>query len=101
MTSTRITFASVILGLILLASSLEAAAAGPLLDLGPVIEAIVEELKLVLGMMKNAALGLGKVLAGAILAIGVVLWASDIFSYKGRRLIISGSILLIILELIT
>ncbi len=54
----------------------------------------------ILNMLKESALSIGRVLAGTLVALGVVLWASDIFSYKGKRLILAGIILLILMELI-
>ena len=61
---------------------------------------MVNAIVAMINAMKDAALTIGRVLGGALIAIGAVLWASDLFSYKGKRLIISGIILLIILELL-
>lgn len=61
---------------------------------------MVDSIVMMINSMKDAALTIGRVLGGALIAIGAVLWASELFSYKGKRLIISGIILLIILELL-
>ncbi len=75
--------------------------AKPLVDLGPVIEGFIEELEQLLLTIKGAVMGLGKILGGTILVVGLVLWASDLFSYKGRKLITAGALLLLILELLS
>jgi hypothetical protein len=61
---------------------------------------MVNAIVAMINAIKDAALTIGRVLGGALIAIGAVLWASDLFSYKGKKLIISGIILLIILELL-
>ncbi|RLG54555.1 MAG: hypothetical protein DRO00_01005 [Thermoproteota archaeon] len=84
-----------------LSMSLNQVFAKPLIDLGPVIDGFIKELEQLLLTVKGAVMGLGKVLGGTILIIGLVLWASDLFSYKGRRLITAGALLLLILELLS
>ncbi len=64
------------------------------------IEKIRDMILSVLSAIKDAALQVGRIMAGTLIALGVVLWASDIFSYKGKKLVISGIILLIIIELL-
>lgn len=101
MNSSRRALALPVLAIVLLAGLVGSAAARPIVSLSSAIQGIVEELKQLLGEMRIAFLGLGKVLSGALLALGAVLWASDIFSYKGRRLLTSASILLLLLEMIS
>jgi len=55
----------------------------------------------ILEFIKEVALDVGKILSGTLIAVGVVLWASDIFSYKGRKLITSGVVLYFIIELLS
>jgi len=93
-----LTFLAVLLGF---STSLSRVFAKPIVDLGPVIEGFIDELEQLLLTIKGAVIGLGKVLGGTILIIGLVLWASDLFSYKGRRLITAGALLLLILELLS
>ncbi len=50
--------------------------------------------------LKDWFIDFGRVLSGALIVIGVVLWASDVFSYKGRKLITAGVILFFVLEAI-
>ncbi len=64
------------------------------------IKRVKDMIILVLNLIKDAAVEVGRIMAGALIALGVVLWASDIFSYKGKKLIISGIILLIIIEIL-
>ncbi len=64
------------------------------------INELTQSIVNILNMLKESALTIGRVLAGTLIALGVVLWASDIFTYKGRRLILAGIILLILMELI-
>ncbi len=64
------------------------------------ISELTQSIVNILNMLKESALTIGRVLAGTLIALGVVLWASDIFTYKGRRLILAGIILLILMELI-
>jgi len=66
-----------------------------------VFQKIVDELVDILEFIKEVALDIGRILSGTLIAVGVVLWASDIFSYKGRKLITSGVILYFILELLS
>ncbi len=54
-----------------------------------------------INVLKNSAITIGRVLSTALIAIGLVLWASDVFSYKGRKLIIGGIILMLLIELIS
>ncbi|HIE24130.1 MAG TPA: hypothetical protein EYP68_07890 [Candidatus Korarchaeota archaeon] len=81
--------------------ALKEVVAKPLVDLGPVIDGFIRELEQLVLTVKGAVLNLGKVLGGAILVIGLVLWASDLFAYKGRRLITAGALLLLILEILS
>ena len=62
---------------------------------------MVDELLDILEFIKEVALDIGKILSGTLIAVGVVLWASDIFSYKGRKLITSGVVLYFIIELLS
>ena len=54
-----------------------------------------------INVLKNSAITIGRVLSTALIAIGLVLWASDVFSYRGRKLIIGGIILMLLIELIS
>lgn len=62
---------------------------------------MIDELLDILEFIKEVALDIGKILSGTLIAVGVVLWASDIFSYKGRKLITSGVVLYFIIELLS
>ncbi len=62
---------------------------------------MIGELLDILEFIKEVALDIGKILSGTLIAVGVVLWASDIFSYKGRKLITSGVVLYFIIELLS
>ena len=73
----------------------------PFSDFQSAIDSLTQKIMDILDTLKGAALSIGRVLAGTLIALGVVLWASDIFSYKGRRLIIAGIVLMIILELLS
>ncbi|GEM_PF-2868164 len=81
--------------------SLNEVVAKPVIDLSPMIDDFIKELGQLLLTIKGAVLSLGKILGGTILIIGLVLWASDLFAYKGRRLITAGALLLLILELLS
>ena len=62
---------------------------------------MIDELLDILEFIKEVALDIGKILSGTLIAVGVVLWASDIFSYKGKKLITSGVVLYFIIELLS
>ncbi len=91
-------FSAVLLGF---SMELNQVVAKPLIDLGPIIDSFIGELEQLVLTIREAVLDLGKVLGGAILVIGLVLWASDLFAYKGRRLITAGALLLLILEILS
>ncbi|RDD53801.1 MAG: hypothetical protein BA066_02630 [Candidatus Korarchaeota archaeon NZ13-K] len=59
-------------------------------------DAVIE----LLNMLRSSALTIGRILAGTLIALGIVLWGSDIFSYKGRRLVLTGIILIIVMEML-
>ncbi len=65
------------------------------------VEDITQSIVDFINMLKASAITIGRVLSGALIAIGVVLWASDVFSYRGRKLIISGVILMLLIELVS
>lgn len=75
--------------------------AKPLFELGPIIDGFVKELEQLVLSFRGTIMEFGRVLGGTILLIGLILWASDLFSYKGRRLITAGALLLLILELLS
>jgi len=52
-----------------------------------------------LGVLRSSALMIARALSGTLIAIGLVLWGTDIFGYKGKRLIIAGVILFFLAEL--
>jgi len=53
-------------------------------------------------ILKDNVISLGRTLALTIIAIGLVSWAVyPIFGYTGKRLIVSGIMLLIILEILS
>lgn len=62
-----------------------------------ITDAVVE----LLNLLKSSALTIGRVMAGALIALGVVLWGSDIFSYKGKKLVLAGLILIIVMEMMS
>jgi len=69
----------------------------------PISEALEREFQIIMDILisiKDWFITLGRVLSGVLIVVGVVLWASDIFSYKGKRLITSGVVLFFILELL-
>jgi hypothetical protein len=43
---------------------------------------------------------IARALSGTLIALGLVLWGTDIFGYKGKRLIIAGLVMLFIVEMI-
>ncbi|MDW8035766.1 MAG: hypothetical protein RMI85_04860 [Candidatus Korarchaeum sp.] len=59
-------------------------------------DAVIE----LLNLLKSSALTIGRVMAGTLIALGVVLWGSDVFSYRGKKLILAGLILIIVMEMI-
>ncbi|RLG47198.1 MAG: hypothetical protein DRN90_05350 [Thermoproteota archaeon] len=81
--------------------SLREVIAKPVMELGPIIDDFIKELEQLLLMVRGAVISLGKILGGTVLIIGLVLWASDLFAYKGRKLITAGALLLLILELLS
>lgn len=65
------------------------------------IEELTNAVIELLNLLKSSALTIGRVMAGVLIALGVVLWGSDIFSYKGKKLILAGLILIIVMEMIS
>ncbi len=86
--------------MLLMATPLLVEAQDPFSGFESAIGELTQSIVNILNMLKESALTIGRVLAGTLIALGVVLWASDIFTYKGRRLILAGIILLILMELI-
>lgn len=96
-------FTSLLLSLLIIPLPLTVVLAKPLLSerINEEIEEFFSWLKGVLSLIREQAVMLGKALGATILVIGLVMWGSDLFAYKGRRLITTGALLLLILELIS
>ncbi len=84
-----------------LVPSLIAEAQNPFSWLEESIKGLTDALIELLNLLRSSALTIGRVMAGLLIALGVVLWGSDIFSYKGKRLILAGLILIIVMEMIS
>ncbi len=84
----------------LLISPLMVSAQDPFSGFQNAIQDLTQDIMNILNTLKESAISIGRVMAGTLIALGVILWASDIFSYKGKRLILAGIILLILMELI-
>ncbi len=84
----------------LLISPLMVSAQDPFSGFKDAIQDLTQDIVDILNTLKESAITIGRVLAGTLVALGVILWASDIFSYKGKRLILAGIVLLILMELI-
>ncbi len=84
----------------LLLTPLMVSAQDPLSNFQDAINELTQSILGILNTLKASAISIGRVMAGTLIALGVVLWASDIFTYKGRKLILAGIILLIVMELI-
>lgn len=65
------------------------------------IKGITDAIVGLLNLLKSSALAIGRVMAGALIALGIVLWGSDILSYKGKKLVLAGLILIIVMEMIS
>ncbi len=63
-----------------------------IIDLGNAIRNIVES-------VKNAAMSILQVLSGAFIAIGLLLWSSDLNPYRGKKLVLTGLTLLVIFSI--
>ncbi len=87
--------------LTLSASTIRVSASNFLDRFNDMVEDITQSIVDFINTLKASAITIGRVLAGALIAIGVVLWASDVFSYRGRKLIISGVILMLLIELVS
>ncbi|MEM0017814.1 MAG: hypothetical protein QXJ48_03585 [Candidatus Korarchaeum sp.] len=86
--------------LITLAPILTVEAQNPFSWLEESIKGLTDSVIGLLNLLKSSAITVGRVMAGVLIALGVVLWGSDIFSYKGKRMILAGLILLIVMEMI-
>lgn len=95
----RVIIYSLLITLLLLAP-LAVSAQDPLSRFEDVLGELTQAIINLLNALKESALSVGRVMSGTLIALGAVLWASDIFSYKGRKLILAGIILLIVMELI-
>ncbi len=93
-------FAAALSALLILPTISVVACASPGISHSRAFEGFKAELIEILSFLKETALEIGRILSGTLIALGVVLWASDVFSYKGRKLITSGVILYFILELL-
>ncbi len=89
-----------VLLMMLLMTPLLVEAQDPFSGFESAINELTQSIMNILNLLKESAISIGRVLAGTLIALGVVLWASDIFTYKGRKLILAGIILLILMELI-
>ncbi len=89
-----------VLLMLLLSAPILVEAQDPFSGFENAINELTQSIMKILTMLKESAISIGRVLAGTLIALGVVLWASDIFTYKGRKLILAGIILLILMELI-
>lgn len=85
---------------VLLLTPLTVSAQNPFSRLEDAISELTQAIIHLLNMLRESAFSIGRVLSGTLIAIGVVLWASDVLAYKGRKLILAGIILLILMELI-
>jgi len=86
--------------LILLVPLVVAEAQNPFSWLEDSIKGLTEAAIELLEVLKSSALMIARALSGTLIALGLVLWGTDIFSYKGRRLIIAGIIMLFIVEML-
>ncbi len=86
--------------LALVISPLVVSAQDPFSGFQNAIQDLTQDIIDILSILKESAISIGRVMAGTLIALGVILWASDIFSYKGKRLILAGIMLLILIELI-
>ncbi len=64
------------------------------------IEKFFHGLEQLIQDIKSLFMELGQVLAGALIVIGAILWASGVFRYTGFRLMTGGVLLLILLLLL-
>ncbi len=95
-------YALVALALLLISTStLRVSASDFLGRFNDMVNDITQSIVDFINMLKESAITIGRVLSGALIAIGVVLWASDVFSYRGRKLIIGGIILMLLIELVS
>jgi len=97
----RVWLSAALLMLLILLGAVGTSSANPQLSHSRVLEGFKAELIEILSFLRESAIELGRILAGTLIAVGVVLWASDVFSYKGRKLITSGVILYFVLELLS
>lgn len=79
----------------------EASAQEPFSRIADWVKRLTDAVIEFLNVLKSSAITIGRVMAGTVIAIGVVLWGSEIFSYKGKRLILAGLITLMIIEAIS
>ncbi len=72
----------------------------PIEDFNQKIREFGESLTSMVTTIKEVALNILLVAAGAILVLGALLWVTDIFRYYGKRLVITGLIAYIIISLL-
>jgi len=73
---------------------------GPFEGVSGKIEEFFHGLEQLIQDISALFIDLGRVLAGALIVIGAVLWASGVFRYTGFRLMTGGVILLILLSIL-
>jgi hypothetical protein len=86
--------------LILMIPLVVAEAQNPFSWLEDSIKGLTEAAIELLDVLKSSALMIARALSGTLIALGLVLWGTDIFGYKGKRLIIAGVVMLFIVEMI-
>ncbi len=59
-----------------------------------------EAAKNLLVTLKDVSINILKAMGGALVGIGLVLWASDLHPYKGKKLALTGLVLMLLLSLI-
>jgi len=65
------------------------------------IQSIQQNIIWLLTTVKDATINIGRATYGSMIIIGIVMWASGTQRYLSRKLIIGGSIIAIITELLS